>query len=53
VHALPDILRIPSEKIESQGIYQSLKRFANYDYIAQEKKIKSIIGLSGTSERFM
>jgi hypothetical protein len=54
VQDLPKILKIPSEKIESQGIYSSLKRFANFEYLAQEKKIKSIIGLSlGDDEQFM
>lgn len=44
--SLPKILKISTEKISNQGIYQSLKHFANYDYIVQERKIKDIIGLS-------
>ena len=43
---LPKILRMSSEELSSQGIYSSLKNFAAYDFAAQEKKLRSIIGLS-------
>ena len=32
---LPKILKLSSQEITSQGIYQSLKHFATYDYLAQ------------------
>lgn len=35
-----------TEEISNQGIYQSLKKFPAFDFLAQEKKIRGIMGLS-------
>ena len=32
---LPKILKMSSEEISNQGIYQSLKKFPAFDYLAQ------------------
>lgn len=51
---LPKILKLSDEEISKQGIYKSLKKFANFDYVAQEKKIRDIIGISlGEDEEYI
>lgn len=48
--SLPKILKLSTEEISSQNIYQSLKRFSDEDYRNQEKKLRDLIGLSNGDE---